>query len=110
MHNDVQYKMLQYTFFGKDNGNGEERERIAIDGTEEKETKEEDVFSGRTARTMAYIDGRVEKAHPDSLPLGMPLLNPLLLLQVLLPPICKISILYFLNKQGRETPRKGFFR
>lgn len=51
-------------FFGKDNGNGEERERIAIDGTEEKETKEEDVFSGRTARTMAYIDGRVEKGPP----------------------------------------------
>lgn len=50
----------------------------------------------------------LKKAHPDSLPPGMPLLNPLLLLQVLLPPICKISILYFLNEQGRETPRKGF--
>lgn len=31
-------------FFGKDNGNREESERIAIDGTEEKDTKEEDVF------------------------------------------------------------------
>lgn len=52
-------------FFGKDNGNEEERERIAIDGTEEKETKEEDVFfSGRTARTMAYIDGRVKEKGP----------------------------------------------
>ncbi len=64
MHNDVQYKMLQYTFFWKDNGNGDESERTAIGGMEEKETKEEDVFSGRAARTMAYIYGRVEKGPP----------------------------------------------
>lgn len=74
----------------------------------------------RQKRRMFFLGGQPElwrtlmdekeKAHPDSLPLGMPLLNPLLLLQVLLPPICKISILYFLNEQGRETSRKGFFR
>lgn len=72
----------------------------------------------RQKRRMFFLGGQpglwriftdvLKKAHPDSLPPGMPLLNPLFLLQVLLPPICKISILYFLNEQGRETPRKGF--
>lgn len=56
-----------------------------------------------------YICGRVKTAHPDSLPPGSPLLYPLLPLQVLLPPICKISILYFLNRQGRETQGNGLY-
>lgn len=40
---------------------------------------------------------------------GSPLLYPLLPLQVLLPPICKISIFYFLNRQRKETQRNGLY-
>lgn len=96
------YKMLQYTF------------------EKTMETKEREKGHGRIRRQggcffPAGFGGAAWTvagtfADPDSLPPGSPLLYPLLPLQVLLPPICKISILYFLNRQGRETRRNGLRR
>jgi len=59
----------------KDNGNGEGREKIAIDGTAEKKTGGCFFLGGQPKLWRTLMDC-VEKAHPDSLPLGMPLLNP----------------------------------
>lgn len=80
-----------------------------MDGSEEKENNKDVVFFREQPELWRTFADVSKMAHPDSLPPGSPLLHPLLPLQVLLPPICKISILYFLNKQRRETQRTGFY-
>lgn len=102
------YKMLQYTFSKGERKRRKERARSWMDQKKRRTIRMLFFFRGQPELWRTFAD--VSKtAHPDSLPPGSPLLHPLLPLQVLLPPICKISILYFLNKHGRETQRTGFY-